>query len=61
MSCLELTTKIAMMLDELLIIKDMLSSDVIRPDTKARLEEEKEIVRKELKGMYFDLFKLISN
>ena len=61
MSCLDIQTKLAMMLDQIGITKKMLNSDSIRPATKERLEGELSILRRDVKQLYFDLFKIISN
>jgi hypothetical protein len=61
MSCLDVFTKIAMMLDQLATIKKMLADDSIRPNTRARLEDDKHTIRNELKKMYLDLYKIIEN
>jgi hypothetical protein len=61
MSCLDIQIKLAMMMDQIGITKKMLKEDSIRPATKERLEEELNILRKDVKQLYFDLFKIISN
>ena len=61
MSCLDLTTKIAMMIDSMQTAKRMLQRDDIRPSVKAALEENLDILRKDVKALYIDLFKIISN
>ena len=61
MSCLDIQTKLAMMMDQIGITKKMLKEDSIRPATKERLEEELNILRRDVKQLYFDLFKIISN
>lgn len=61
MSCLNITTKIAMMMDSLQTAKGMLSDDSIRPNTKVRLQAEIEIWRRDIKELYIDLFKVIRN
>jgi hypothetical protein len=50
-----------MMMDQIGITKKMLKEDSIRPATKERLEEELNILRRDVKQLYFDLFKIISN
>jgi hypothetical protein len=59
--CLNIYTKIALMLEELSTIKGMLRDDGIRPQTKCNLEDKATILRRELKEMYCDLYKIISN
>ena len=61
MSCLDLTTKIAMMIDSLQTAKKMLNRDDIRPNMRVRLEEEIDILKVDIKDLYTDLFKIISN
>ena len=61
MSCLDILTKIAMMLDQLIIIRDMLKDDAIRPNVRNTLEEERKALKRDVKALYMDLFKLISN
>ena len=50
-----------MMLDQLIIIRDMLKDDAIRPNVRNTLEEERRALKKDVKALYMDLFKLISN
>jgi hypothetical protein len=61
MGCLPLHIKLDMMIDELVIIKEMLSDDCIRPKRKAELLEEYNILDKEVRGLYYDLFKVHKN
>jgi len=61
MGCLDLFTKVAMMLDKLSITNQMLSDDVIRPSLKARLLDDRRRLRRELKSLYYELFKIIEN
>ena len=61
MSCLDIQTKLAMMIDQIGTIKKMLREDSIRPSTRVRLEDELNILRIDVKQLYYDLFKVISN
>lgn len=61
MSCLNILTKIAMMLDQLATIRDMLKDDAIRPNKRIALEEERSILKRDVKELYRDLYKIISN
>lgn len=54
-------TKISIMLEQLKTINSVLADDGIRSSHRQRLEEDKRILKRELRGMYFDLFKVISN
>lgn len=61
MSCLNILTKIAMMLDQLAAIRDMLNDDAIRPSVKDRLEDERRTLKRDVKALYMDLFKVNFN
>lgn len=58
---LDIYTKIALMLEQLKVTKEMLNDDTLRPQQQEKLKDQLDILRKELRGMYFDLFKVISN
>jgi hypothetical protein len=59
MSCLDITTKIAMMIDQILTAKRMLKRDDIRPDVRQWVEEELSIWREDVKELYVELFKIM--
>ena len=61
MSCLNILTKIAMMLDQLATIRDMLKDDAIRPSIRSVLEDERKVLKHDVKELYRDLFRIISN
>ena len=61
MSCLNILTKIAMMLDQLATIRDMLKDDAIRPNVRDTLEEERKALKHDVKELYRDLFRILSN
>lgn len=61
MTQLDIQTKIAMMIDSMLTAKKMLQDDNIRPALKARLEEDIARMHKDLRELYIDLFKIMSN
>lgn len=61
MGCLDITTKLAMMIDSIQTAKRQLKRDDIRPAAKCRLEEEIAILRRDVKELYVELFKIISN
>ena len=61
MSCLNILTKIAMMLDQLATIRDMLKDDAIRPSIRNVLEDERKVLKHDIKELYRDLFRIISN
>ena len=56
-----MVTKITIMLEQLKITKDMLNDDSIRPQQREKLEDQKRMLCEELRAIYFDLFKIISN
>lgn len=58
---LDSLTRISIMLEQLKIIKGMLADDSIRPNHRQRLEEDRRTIKAELRQLYFDLFKVISN
>jgi len=58
---LDMVTKITIMLEQLKITKDMLNDDSIRPQQREKLEDQKRMLCEELRAIYFDLFKIISN
>jgi hypothetical protein len=60
-TCLNIYRKIALMLEELSIIKGMLADDSIRPQTRCNLEDKSVILHDELRKMYMDLFKIVMN
>jgi hypothetical protein len=50
-----------MMIDQLIVIRNMLKDDAIRPSIRARLEEERRALKEDVKKLYIDLFKILSN
>jgi hypothetical protein len=61
MTCLDLQTKIAMMVDQLQIAHKMLTQDDLRPDIKLRVEEDIAVLKEDVRELYIELFKVISN
>lgn len=61
MTCLDITTKLSIMIDSLQTAKVMLNNESTRGETKKRLEEDIQILKEDIKGMYIDLFKIINN
>jgi len=61
MGCLDIYTKITMLLNQLTTTKKMLADECIRPACKEKLIDDMTTVKRELKGLYFDLFKIMSN
>lgn len=61
MTCLDITTKLSIMIDSLQTAKVMLNNESTRGETKKRLEEDIQILKEDIKGMYMDLYKIISN
>jgi hypothetical protein len=61
MSCLNILDKIGIMLEQLSITKHMMQEDGIRPKQLERLKEEYDILKTDIRNMYFDLFKVIRN
>jgi hypothetical protein len=61
MSCLDMQTKIAMMLDQISVIKRRLKDDSIRPSLRQRLLDDLKILKRDVKELYLDLFRIISN
>ncbi len=49
------------MLEQLSITKHMMQEDGIRPKQLERLKEEYDILKTDIRNMYFDLFKVIRN
>jgi hypothetical protein len=58
MTCLDIQSKIALMIDQMLTSKKMLKDDAIRPDLRFRIEEELAILKHDVRELYIDLFKL---
>lgn len=58
---LDVYTKITLMLGQLHIINCELKDDGIRPTRRERLEEDKRILKEELREIYFDLYRIIRN
>ena len=50
-----------MMLDQLATIRDMLKDDAIRPNVRDTLEEERKALKHDVKELYRDLFRILSN
>lgn len=50
-----------MMLDQLATIRDMLKDDAIRPSIRNVLEDERKVLKHDIKELYRDLFRIISN
>lgn len=61
MSCLDIQTKLAMMIDAIQTGKRMLKADDIRPHNKLRIEEELRTLQKDIRKVYIDFFKIIAN
>jgi len=61
MSCLDIHTKIAMMLEQIRVTKKMLKDNCLRPSVRERLVDELKILKRDVKQLYYDLFKVISN
>ncbi len=49
------------MLEQLSITKKMMEEDGIRPKQLERLKEEYNILKTDIRNMYFDLFNIIKN
>lgn len=61
MGCLDIQDKLAMMIDSLKIANEMLRGDNLRNKQRIRLEEDVDILKRDIRELYIDLFKIISN
>ena len=60
-SCLDMKIKIAMMLDQIKTIKKSLKDDSLRPALRQRLEDDLVILKRDVKELYYELFKIQKN
>ena len=49
------------MLEQIRVTKKMLKDNCLRPSVRERLVDELKILKRDVKQLYYDLFKVISN